>query len=771
MISETRPAPNNPDVSVFHTLHLPGDLGRVYAGAMSQGHLQPFADALMEHGHPEHGEALAALASSPDSKLTKFGYTTDARAIMQKDNVGGYQPHLLTLSFHPDSHIQLGMFKGAGKGDYQVKKTTPELYNKLLSLYAPEAHKPKVAKLASYKSPAGGTIVNNQYFDGGSFIPKVLGKIRDVMTQWRAGRVTKSPKAKLARDPQYSRTHTVPIKKLTLNKAALERATKHVDAGQLSKTEGPLHVWLTENKKLLLVDGYHRLADGLRNKVTSVPIKVIGRGKNDYWTEPPEDNVAKLKHKIDALAPMSGKDLVPSATYASGALSDRQIGNIERAHGVPPLKRRVTAEGRVQANSEDIAKFFDNIAEKRLSHTGVLSKLRDPNTDDNEKMAHLVNHMTDEAGHARRKSGGSNNWYSGDIDKLDHAIGTVHGWEPDDHRVTLAKAVIALTSKDQMPVPNVMTAMRVLDDAKTQHPEQPFHHLRPFNYPGYEKWLSQAKEFAPEGTDIEHVGRPEDAYQWYKNWGQVGERGYMTAPTIVDRKTDTPMGRKSGASFIPFNGFTKEQLVQAVKSKAAKIVGYTPKVGPDGRTVPKAWGPASSISGHLGILRNLVTQLGEKGAAKFLTDSHDISELKKLKTTVDRGDTDKGEPLSGAYLFGPKFGPFFENMNKQHDKLTADKWWSRTWNRALGTMYDAANGEQTTPRSTTERRMMNEAAGQAAKKLNLSKAELQAVLWYHEQHLHRQFGATNESQSFADAAEHLLKSRGHSVAKPDEVPF
>lgn len=37
-----------------------------------------------------------------------------------------------------------------------------------------------IAKLAAYKAPANGAIVNNQFFPGGRFLPKILQKIRDV---------------------------------------------------------------------------------------------------------------------------------------------------------------------------------------------------------------------------------------------------------------------------------------------------------------------------------------------------------------------------------------------------------------------------------------------------------------------------------------------------------------------------------------------------------------------------------------------------------------
>ena len=541
---------------------------------------------------------------------------------------------------------------------------------------------------------------------------------------------------------------------------------KHLLDGAIPSVEFDTNARLWPSKAKLydyFTANVHRLHPDYVGVALKLDDKQTSDGKRKYVLVH-KDHIDKLPEHTVLSPPVSknvrAKDVVPNVSMiGSAALTDRQISNIERTHGLEDhekLKRTVSADGKVSASTEDISKFLDAIHNKKASKDTVLQKLRDPHVEGTEKLAHVINHITDETGHARRKSGNSSDWYGKDIDELDAALTKTHNLTPA--QLTLSKAILAFTSKDQKPIPNLMTAHRIIEDAKKQHPEQPFHHLRPFNYDRYDKWVAEEKA-KHNGKDIEHVGSPEQAYEWYKLHGSK-DGGYMTAPVIVDKATDKPLGRKSGVSLIPFNGVTKQQLMDGIKGKTVKIIQYAPKVGEDGRTVPKAWGPAQSIAGHIEILKSLVHNLGEEGAAKFLTTHHPTDKpLKAFKKTVDRGDLERGEPISGAYLFGPKFGPFFENLFKNHDKLTADKWWSRTWNRYLGTLHDAVNGEQTTPRNNHERKQMRMAVEAAAKNLKMAPAEVQATLWYYEQHLWRLLGANNESQSFADAAKHLLSTR------------
>lgn len=596
-----------------------------------------------------------------------------------------------------------------------------------------------VAKLAAMRAPAGGTIVNNQFYKGGRVIPGILQKIRAV--RGRVVQLTRRVSGRTYGD--WTTWHSG---------LSHDQAIRVHSA--LTKKHGDHYEFQIKRGDTKAADDVDPFNFGAMNTSQPVGHSVEGRAK---------DIVQLSRLQVNPDAPNRSMDIVPRVK--TPVLTDRQVKNIEDAHGLSPderLARTVLPDGQVSASTDAVAQFFDNIGRKRLSHAGVLEKLRDPATEPSEKLAHLVNHMTGEASHAKKQAGNALGWYGKDIDELDSALTDHFGFHGKPHRLTLAKAVLAFTSKDQKPVPNLMTAVRMIEDAHNQHPEQPFHHLRPFNYDAMDKWLAGSDEFNTTGKDIRHVGSAENAYDWLKNWGswKPKERGYMTAPTIVDKATDRPMGRLSGTSLIPFADFTKDDLKQALAGKTAKVIANTPKVGPDGNLLPKAWGPASSIAGHVEILNRLVGELGEKGAADFLNGQHDESALRKYKKTVDRGDNEKGEKLSGGYLFGPKFGPFLENIQKNQDKLTADKWFSRTWNRYLSTLHDAANGEQTVPRSGHERKQMRAAAEKAAKKLGLSVAELQATLWFAEQSLWRQFGATNESQSFADAARQLRKDKG-----------
>jgi len=175
---------------------------------------------------------------------------------------------------------------------------------------------------------------------------------------------------------------------------------------------------------------------------------------------------------------------------------------------------------------------------------------------------------------------------------------------------------------------------------------------------------------------------------------------------------------------------------------------------------------ANSYRGAMRRLNQLVIDKGEAGAVEWLKTKHPVSELKQYYDKVPVGDN---EPRYGSYIFGEKVGSFGSNLNGIHTELTADKWWSRTWNRWMGTMMDtdqAGNvrlnketGEpllQDDPRNEGERNLMRETATKVAGDLGLEVDELQAVLWYTEQQLYRNYGIAAQSASYADAAKKRL---------------
>jgi hypothetical protein len=50
-------------------------------------------------------------------------------------------------------------------------------------------------------------------------------------------------------------------------------------------------------------------------------------------------------------------------------------------------------------------------------------------------------------------------------------------------------------------------------------------------------------------------------------------------------------------------------------------------------------------------------------------------------------------------MFGPKIGTFALNQHGIQEKITKDMWFSRTWNRWMGTMLE--DGQLWTPPATT----------------------------------------------------------------------
>ncbi len=76
-----------------------------------------------------------------------------------------------------------------------------------------------------------------------------------------------------------------------------EKACQDNRKGKESKTTGPLDVWKTEDGKLLLVDGYHRFAQGVNDGVKSFDVKVVGEGYTDYHATPQKDDVLQVQEK------------------------------------------------------------------------------------------------------------------------------------------------------------------------------------------------------------------------------------------------------------------------------------------------------------------------------------------------------------------------------------------------------------------------------------------------------------------------------------------
>lgn len=180
------------------------------------------------------------------------------------------------------------------------------------------------------------------------------------------------------------------------------------------------------------------------------------------------------------------------------------------------------------------------------------------------------------------------------------------------------------------------------------------------------------------------------------------------------------------------------------------------KEWPGAPTFGKATGGQSAA----GKLQALVDKFGEEGAADWLNSSHPISELREFNKWIPGNAKTE---LPGFHILGEKAGPFAGNLHGKREGLTADMWFSRTWNRWMGTMFEKTpQGREIVdaPRNEAERNLMRGAVDKLSKQFGLETADTQAVLWYYEQQLWRQLGSKITEGSYADATKKLLERRG-----------
>lgn len=185
-----------------------------------------------------------------------------------------------------------------------------------------------------------------------------------------------------------------------------------------------------------------------------------------------------------------------------------------------------------------------------------------------------------------------------------------------------------------------------------------------------------------------------------------------------------------------------------------KKTGKVPLVNPE---TGKGWpnGQYNAYQNTFRTLQSLIDAKGEKAAAKWLTEQHPISEIRQFNKNVAGKATDEEY---GALALGPKAGPFFLNMSGVEGKLTTDVWFTRTWNRWMGTMKEGGQVVEA-PRNEAERATMAEAMKILAERKGLSPMKAQAVLWNFEQRLYTKHGIPSEQPSYGTAAEEAVSKR------------
>ncbi len=81
-------------------------------------------------------------------------------------------------------------------------------------------------------------------------------------------------------------TRTLPLSDLLTSSRSMREAQADIAAGRGSRTKGPVHVRRTEDGRLLVTDGQHRLAEAAARGDRTISVKLTGEGYSDYWATP-----------------------------------------------------------------------------------------------------------------------------------------------------------------------------------------------------------------------------------------------------------------------------------------------------------------------------------------------------------------------------------------------------------------------------------------------------------------------------------------------------
>ena len=204
--------------------------------------------------------------------------------------------------------------------------------------------------------------------------------------------------------------------------------------------------------------------------------------------------------------------------------------------------------------------------------------------------------------------------------------------------------------------------------------------------------------------------------------------------------------------------------------KTGKIPTSPPNAGAVTEGLKGAgWGAKQqAVAAGMKVIDRLITDLGEQGFADWWLSPHTLGELTAVRKAAGLSGAPSG--LSGgknsmhlgAMILGDKTGKYSLNLNG-YEGPTKDVWFSRSYNRHFGNMKDNKGLPMGGPRSSTERRRMEEFTTAMKAKLEdtgLSEQDIQAVLWFYEQNLFTDLGVVSRPGSFSKGMEKVNEQLG-----------
>ena len=234
-------------------------------------------------------------------------------------------------------------------------------------------------------------------------------------------------------------------------------------------------------------------------------------------------------------------------------------------------------------------------------------------------------------------------------------------------------------------------------------------------------------------------------------------------------------GAMSNGNDVPFN--TKIATAQFLRlMRTGKMDVVAPPPGTTIEDIPNAgFGRrGSNVAKTLGLIQHLLDKFGEEKFADWWLSPHSMRELIALRKEAGFGDSKPGgvggsldDMFLGSMIIGDKTGKFSMNING-FEAPTKDIWFTRMVRRLEGTFASKGKlldgSELGGPKNLGDREGMEafvvDIQGVLKKEgLDLSKQDIQAILWYREQNLYTDLGVSSIPKKFSEGAE-LLNDLG-----------
>jgi len=234
-------------------------------------------------------------------------------------------------------------------------------------------------------------------------------------------------------------------------------------------------------------------------------------------------------------------------------------------------------------------------------------------------------------------------------------------------------------------------------------------------------------------------------------------------------------GAMSNGNDVPFN--TKIATAQFLRlMRTGKMDLTAPAPGSTIEDIPNAGfgrrGP--NVAKSLSIIQHLLDKFGEEKFADWWLSPHSMRELIALRQEAGLGSSKPGgiggsldDMFLGSMIIGDKTGKFSMNING-FEAPTKDVWFTRMVRRLEGTFKTkgklADGSEMGQPKNLADREAMEafvvDIQGVLKKEgIDLSKQDIQAILWYREQNLYTDLGVPSIPKKFSEGAE-LLNDLG-----------